>query len=250
MSESSIKPAVLITGASRGIGKAIATVLARKGYPLHLCCRHNTDLLSALASKLTESFGISCHTYSCDVGNEAEVKEMFAKIKTTKEGMPGIVINNAGIAYYGLLTDMSADEWHEVMSSNVDSVFYTCKNAVPDMVRTGNGRIINISSVWGNVGASCEVAYSASKGAVNSLTKALAKELAPSGIAVNAIACGMVNTDMNSAHLSAEEIAEIASDIPADRICEPEEIGELVLRLIEAPAYMTGQIITIDGGWI
>ncbi len=249
MSESVIKPAVLITGASRGIGKAIAEVLAREGYSLHLCCRKNIDLLTNLASELIQSFGISCHTYSCNVGNETEVADMFRKIRATKEGMPGVLINNAGIAYYGLLTDMSADEWHDVISSNVDSVFYTCKNAVPDMVRTGNGKIINISSVWGNVGASCEVAYSASKGAVNSFTKALAKELAPSGIAVNAVACGMVNTEMNTSHLSADEIAEIATEIPADRICEPEEIGELILRLIEAPNYMTGQIITVDGGW-
>jgi 3-oxoacyl-[acyl-carrier protein] reductase len=250
MSENMIKPAILITGASRGIGKAIATVLAREGYSLHLCCRHNIDLLQNLASELTESFGITCHTYSCDVGNEAEVTEMFAKIRNTEDGMPGIVINNAGVAYYGLLTDMSADEWHEVVSSNLDSVFYICKNAVPDMVRTGNGRIINISSVWGNVGASCEVAYSASKGGVNSFTRALAKELAPSNIQVNAIACGVIDTDMNRKHLTSEDLEELEEEIPAGRMGDPLEVADLVLRVSESPFYLTGQVITLDGGWI
>ena len=133
---------------------------------------------------------------------------------------------------------------------NLNSVFYTSKFAVPIMVKKQNGKIINISSVWGNVGASCEVAYSASKGGVNSCTKALAKELAPSNIQVNAVACGVIDTDMNRKHLSDEDLAELSAEIPMDRLGRPQEVAELVLRLSEAPEYLTGQVITIDGGWI
>ena len=121
---------------------------------------------------------------------------------------------------------------------------------MPSMVKRQSGRIINISSVWGNVGASCEVAYSASKGGVNSFTKALAKELAPSNIQVNAVACGVIDTDMNRKHLSDEDLAELSAEIPMDRLGRPQEVAELVLRLSEAPEYLTGQVITIDGGWI
>ncbi len=244
------KKNVLITGASRGIGAAIAKAFAREGYPLYLCCKNNIEKLYNLRNEITDKYGVSCTCFSLDLGKEDEVNTMFRSMSENGQGLPQIVINNAGIAYYGLLTDMSSEEWHNVMSTNLDSIFYICKNAVPDMVRNGSGRILNISSVWGNVGASCEVAYSASKGAVNSFTKALAKELAPSRIPVNAIACGMVNTEMNTMHLSEEEIQEIAADIPADRICEPEEVAELALKIIDAPDYLTGQIITMDGGWI
>ena len=117
------------------------------------------------------------------------------------------------------------------------------------MVQQHSGRIINISSVWGNVGASCEVAYSASNGGVNAFTKALAKELAPSGISVNAVACGVIDTEMNRSHLSAEDMEVLKNEIPADRIGTPQEVAQLILLLAKAPVYMTGQIITIDGGW-
>lgn len=249
MQINSDKPYVLITGASRGIGMAIANTFAESGYPLILCCKNHLSELKDFAGELEEKYKITAKAFACNVGDEASVNELFDTLE--KEGItPGILINNAGIAHYGLLTDMSADEWHNLMAVNLDSLFYTCKKAVPLMLRSGYGRIINISSVWGNVGASCEVAYSASKGGVNSFTKGLAKELAPSNIPVNAIACGMVNTEMNSSHLTEEEIAEIAADIPADRICEPKEVADFALKLAESPDYLTGQIITIDGGWI
>ena len=144
---------------------------------------------------------------------------------------------------------MSYTEWQNVMSTNLDSVFLTSKFAVPKMLANHRGKIINISSIWGNVGASMEVAYSASKGAVNSFTKALAKELAPSNIQVNAIACGMIDTDMNSC-FSEEDLYSIIEEIPADRIGQPEEVAKLCHMLAEAPEYLTGQIITMDGGWI
>ena len=138
--------------------------------------------------------------------------------------------------------------WHNVMSTNLDSVFYMSKFASEKMLKKHDGKIINISSVWGNVGASLESAYSASKGAVNAFTKALAKELAPSNISVNAIACGIIDTEMNS-HLTEDELAEIINEIPADRLGTPKEIGAMVLSIISSPKYMTGQIITVDGGW-
>ena len=160
------------------------------------------------------------------------------------------MVNNAGIAWLGLMTDMEEKDWRRLMSTNLDSLFNTSKHAVPIMVRKHSGRIINISSVWGNAGASCEVAYSASKGGVNSFTRALAKELAPSNIQVNAVCCGVIDTDMNRKHLTGEELDELADEIPMGRMGDAKEVANLVTMVAEAPLYMTGQIITIDGGWI
>ena len=243
------KKTVLVTGASRGIGLAIAKEFASNGYSVYVCCKTHIDMLEDEASKINKLSPSSCMAFSCDVGNEQQVSEMFKKMKDSF-GYPEIVINNAGIAHYGLLTDMTLDEWHKIMSVNLDSLFYVCKKAIPHMLSMGHGKIINISSVWGNVGASCEVAYSASKGAVNSFTKALAKELAPSNIQVNAISCGVIDTEMNSAHLTEEEIRCLVDEIPADRLGSPKEVAQLSLQLSSAPSYLTGQIITLDGGFI
>ena len=160
-----------------------------------------------------------------------------------------VLINNAGVSHIGLLSDMSPDEWDHIIRTNLTSVYNCCHEVIPSMVRRQSGRIINISSVWGNVGASCEAAYSASKGGVNSLTKALAKELAPSHIGVNAVACGVSDTDMNR-FISADERQALTDDIPACRMGRPEEVARLVFLLAQAPEYMTGQIVTMDGGWI
>lgn len=235
---------VLITGASRGIGKAIAYEFAQNGCNLYLTCKKNMDLLQNLKSELEQKFLIKCYVFQCDMGNSKEAESLFMKISSLD-----IIVNNAGISYVGLLTDMSVLDWHHVMSTNLDSVFLTSKYGVPKMLACHKGKIINISSIWGNVGASMEVAYSASKGAVNSFTKALAKELAPSNIQVNAIACGMIDTDMNSC-FSEEDLQYIIEEIPADRMGKPEEIGKLCYMLATAPEYLTGQIITIDGGWM
>lgn len=244
------KGPVLITGASRGIGKAIAEAFAGSGYDLYLCCKNSIDSLKSFSEELSNEHGITALAFSCDVSDEKALSAMFEAFGSTKTGYPLIIINNAGIAWYGLLTDMTSNEWHQIMSTNLDSVFHICKNAVPHMLHANEGCIINISSVWGNVGASCEVAYSASKGGVNAFTKALAKELAPSGIPVNAISCGVIDTEMNSSHLSEDELKELAAEIPADRIGKPSEVAELALNLATSPKYLTGQIITIDGGWI
>ena len=258
------KKTALITGASRGIGKAIAYEFARNGYNLYLTCKNNFDLLKDLKHEIENIENITgyspsqtedtpknsktnscieCHIFQCDMGNIAEVEQLFQAIPQLD-----VIVNNAGISYVGLLTDMSEEEWHRVMSTNLDSLFYTSKFGVPKMLANHKGKIINISSVWGNVGASMEVAYSASKGAVNSFTKALAKELAPSNIQVNAIACGMIDTDMNAC-FSEEDLHYIIEEIPADRIGKPDEVARLCYMLAEAPEYLTGQIITMDGGW-
>lgn len=234
----------LVTGASRGIGQAIAKALADEGYELYLTCDRTFEVLKQISDSIHDQYGVSVHPYEVDMSDERSVNALFDEI-----GDIDLVVNNAGISYAGLLTDMTSAEWHRVMAVNVDSCFYTSKAALKSMVRNHRGRIINISSIWGNVGASMEVAYSASKGAVNSFTKALAKEVAPSNIQVNAIACGVINTSMNSC-FTEEEMKELIDDIPADRIGEPDEIGKAVCMLAKAPEYLTGQIITIDGGYI
>ena len=239
-----MKKTALITGASRGIGKAIAEKFATKGYNLILTCFSSICELQEFSAFLEKTYDISCTSVLADAGNHAEVELLFKKISELD-----VVVNNAGIAHIGLLSDMTPQQWHRIMHTNLDACFYTCKYAIPLMLQKKSGRIINISSIWGNAGASMEVAYSTSKGGLNSFTKALAKELAPSNIQVNAIACGVIDTDMNRC-FSEEERSMIIEEIPADRMGTPEEVGELVLSLLNAPAYLTGQIITIDGGYL
>lgn len=240
----SIPKYALITGASRGIGRAIAERLASEGYHLYLTCRKSTEELSALARSLTKQCSVSCIPFTADMGNPSDVEKIFAQIPALD-----VLVNNAGISYVGLLHEMSVADWREVMCTNLDALFYTSRLAIPLMLRNHSGKIINISSVWGNVGTSMEVAYSASKGGVNSFTRALARELAPSGIQVNAIACGVIDTDMNKC-FSAEDMEILRQEIPADRIGQVSEVAQMVVSLINAPDYLTGQVIGLDGGWM
>ncbi len=233
----------LITGASRGIGKAAAEIFAQNGYHLALTCRDSIDALETLAQELQSTHGIHCLPIQADMGKEEDVEHVFSFIHDL-----AVLVNNAGMAHLGLLSDMTAELWHRVMAVNLDSCFYTCRAAIPLMLKKHSGRIINVSSVWGTQGASMEVAYSASKGGMNAFTKALAKELAPSNIAVNAIACGVIDTAMNGC-LSPEDMTALKEEIPADRLGSPSEVADLIFRTTHAPSYMTGQIITIDGGW-
>lgn len=237
----------LITGASRGIGRAAAEIFAQNGYDLILTCDKTFDELSALSSRLSEAFNIKCTPVKADMGIASDIEELFKKLGQECNHLD-VLVNNAGISYIGLLPEMTISEWERIISVNLSSCFYTCKYAIPLMLKKHSGHIINISSVWGNAGASMEVAYSASKGGVNSFTKALAKELAPSNIQVNAIACGVIDTEMNSC-FSDEDMEALRAGIPADRLGKPEEVASLILQTAQAPAYMTGQIITIDGGW-
>ncbi len=234
----------LITGASRGIGSAAAKSLAREGYDLFLVSRSSREKLEELKGRLEEKYSVSCHTALCDVSDPVQVETMMKQA-----GEIHVLINNAAVSYIGLMTDMTTEQWHQVINTNLNALFYTCRLAVPQMVRRREGKIINVSSVWGNAGASMEVAYSASKGGVNAFTKALAKELAPSGIQVNGIAFGVIDTDMNRC-FSQQEIAALQEEIPADRLGTVEEAGEMICQLVKAPAYLTGQIITMDGGWM
>lgn len=244
MTPTSTQPkTALITGASRGIGLSTAEAFAQRGYSLFLTCHNSMEELEALAGRLRTEYHISCTPVRADMGNYEDVEALFSHIKTLD-----ILINNAGIAHIGLLSDMTAEQWHRIISVNLDACFYTCKHAIPLMLQNHRGRIINVSSVWGNVGASMETAYSAAKGGVNSFTRALAKELAPSNIQVNAIACGVMDTAMNHC-LSPEDLEALKEEIPADRLGTPGEAARLILQVAEAPEYMTGQIITIDGGW-
>lgn len=242
-----MKKTIVITGASRGIGKAIAIELAGKDTNIVINCVNNVDKLNEVKSIIEEK-GSVCETFIGDMGNYSDVQKMF-DMCLQRFGQVDVLINNAGISVVGLFQDMGENEWHRICNTNIDSVFNCCHFAVKDMMKRHCGQIINISSVWGLYGASCEVAYSATKGAVNSFTKALAKELAPSGIQVNAVACGAIDTEMNG-HLSDDDKASLAEEIPAGRFGNPQEVAELVKSLSGMNSYLTGQIITLDGGWI
>lgn len=238
---------VLITGSSRGIGRAVALAFAKRGYNLVLNCVTNFEKLLEVKQE-AEDLGARCLAIQADVGSWENCKRMFQEIEAVF-GSVDLLINNAGISRIGLLQDMEPSEWDRLISSNLTSVFYCSKLAIPGMVKKQAGKIINISSVWGICGASCEAAYSASKGGVNALTKALAKELAPAGIQVNAIACGAIDTEMNG-FLSPEEHETLLEEIPAGRMGTPEEVAALALQLADGSAYLTGQVIQLDGGWI
>lgn len=233
----------LVTGASRGIGLAIAEELARAGYQLYLTCRQSGDILTEVSDRLSTAYHVPCKAIVADMGRPEDVTRVFSQIEDLT-----LLVNNAGGSYVGLLHEMTVDAWQEVMHVNLDSMFYCCRLAIPLMLRRHAGKIINISSVWGRVGASTEVAYSASKGGVDAFTKALAKELAPSNIQVNAIACGVIDTDMNRC-FSEEDMAVLREEIPADRIGQPLEVAQLLLSILNGPDYLTGQVITLDGGW-
>lgn len=258
----------LVTGASRGIGKAIAYALARDGYDLVITSSKSGDALREIAADIGRNYMRNVVPAVCDVGDAAQVEQLFRNHAGMLQGLT-LLVNNAGISEVGLLQDMSVEAWDHIVHVNLSACFYTARHAIPiflshagegdgarnvtmfddGQVDNAPGRIINISSVWGNVGASCEVAYSATKGGMNAFTRALGKELAPSGIPVNAIACGCVDTVMNG-HLSDEDKAALADEIPASRFARPDEIADTVIHLIHSPAYLTGQIITVDGGWI
>ncbi|MBR2045610.1 MAG: SDR family oxidoreductase [Agathobacter sp.] len=238
---------VLITGASRGIGAAIAHRFAKEGFSLIINCNKSKNDLFQLKEQLEQLYHVQVLASVGNIGDSTYVHSLFEEIKTEFGGVD-ILVNNAGISYIGLLTDMSFEEWDQLIHINLSAAFYTSKLAIPHMLSKQAGKIINISSVWGNVGASCEVAYSASKGGMNTFTKALAKELAPSNIQVNAIACGCIDTAMNQC-FSEQERHDLEAEIPAGRFGTPEEVAELAFSLASNHNYLTGQIITLDGGW-
>lgn len=242
-----LKPLVLITGASRGIGKATAIKFAQEGYPTIINSCSSKLELDNLKDYINNTFNAKCISITGDVSDYQFVEKMFSYAKINI-GDVDILVNNAGISHIGLLSEMTYDEWHKIIETNLSSCFYCCKNAIPSMVKKQSGKIINISSVWGLHGASCEAAYSASKGGINTLTKSLGKELAPSNIQVNAIACGFIDTDMNKC-FSEEERNTLADEIPAGRFADPKEVAELVFTIATGNNYLNAQVITLDGGW-
>lgn len=241
------KKTVLVTGSSRGIGKAIAVKFAKKGYDVVINCVNSNDQLMQTKKEI-ESYQVSCLAYLGDMGKMEQCQELFKKAKK-QFGSIDILVNNAGISYIGLLQDMKSSDWDRMIHTNLTSVFNCSKLAIPDMINKKTGKIINISSVWGQVGASCEVAYSTTKGGIHAFTKALAKELAPSGIQVNAIACGAIDTEMNH-FLDEDDLIALVEEIPSGRLGSAQEVADLVYHLAYKSPYLTGQIIGLDGGWI
>lgn len=235
---------VLITGGSRGIGKAMVYAFAKAGYNVML----NFNRSESIANEIAKEFE-NVKVYGANVADQQSVINM---VNYTYEvfGNIDILINNAGIAYTGLLQDMSIDEWNNLLSVNLTGPYNLCKAVLPRMIANKSGKIINISSVWGMTGASCEVAYSASKAGVIGLTKALAKEVGPSNIQVNCIAPGIVMTDMISDY-SMEELDAITNEIPLGKIGSTEDIAKTALFLASEDAdYITGQVISPNGGWV
>jgi 3-oxoacyl-[acyl-carrier protein] reductase len=242
------KQVVLITGSSRGIGKAAAVEFAKRGFRVVIHGNHSVKELMELREYLEKEIGAEVLMQCGDISDSSFVKTMFQTIEKTF-GSVDVLVNNAGISQIGLFQDMTEEEWDRMLATNLSSIFYCCKQAVNGMLQKGSGRIINVSSMWGSCGASCEVAYSATKGGVNAFTKALAKELAPSHISVNAIAFGVIDTEMNG-HLDEEERRSLEEEIPFGRFANAKEAGSFICHVAEADLYLTGQIIGFDGGFL
>ena len=238
---------VLITGSSRGIGLSIAYHFAKAGATVILNGAHNKEALDQAVTSFQQQ-DLSAYGFLGDISLYDTAQALFNFIYEHLGCYPTIVINNAGISHLGLFTETTPSIWHKVMENNMTSAYNCSHLAVPSMIRRHKGCIINISSIWGNVGASCEVAYSTSKSALNGFTKALAKELGPSNIRVNAISCGWIDTDMNM-HFSEEDKNAFVDEVPLCRTGKVEDVAQTCLYLAsEASSYMTGQILTLDGG--
>lgn len=237
---------VLITGASGGIGRAAALIFAEKGYSVAL--HYNTGERRAKETAEEINFrGGDAEIFQADLAREEEVNTMFDRAEK-RFGFFGTLINNAGADWKGLLTDMSLGEWNRVMDVNCTGTFLCCRRALPPMIRQKSGSIVNIASIWGEVGASCEAAYSASKAAVIGLTKALAKEEGPSGIRVNCVSPGVIDTPMNG-DLAEEDLQALREETPLGRIGTPEEVAKAVLFLAEHP-FLTGHVLGVNGGFV
>jgi len=236
---------VIVTGGSRGIGAAIVKELAKEKYNVVLNYNNSEEAAKQIQKEL-EKQNIKIEIFKADVSKREEVKQLV-KFTLEKYDNIDVLINNAGIDQIKPFMDITEDDWNNIMQVNLNSVFYCSQEVLENMIHNKKGCIINISSIWGRIGASCEVHYSASKAAIDGLTKALAKEMGPSNIRVNSIAPGIIETEMNK-DLNGEELEEITNQIPLGRIGKPEEIAKSIKWLIE-DEYVTGQVISVDGGW-
>ena len=240
-----MKKTIIVTGASRGIGAAIVKILAKEDYNIVL----NYNKSEEIAKKMQEEFtkqGKNVEIFKADVSKREEVKKLI-EFTINKFKKIDVLINNAGISQTRLFTDITDEDWNNMLNVNLNSVFYMTQEVLPYMIHEKEGCIINISSIWGITGAACETHYSVAKAGVDAMTKSLAKELGPSNIRVNSIAPGIIDTDMNK-YLLDEELANIEEEIPLGKIGSPETIAKCVKWLIEDD-YTTGQIIGINGGW-
>ena len=239
---------VWITGASGGIGNAAARLFAKNGYRVAAGYCRGADNATALCDDLRRE-GFAAEAFGADLTQSAAVEETLRAIEARFGGVD-VLVNNAGIAQQKLLTDVTDEEWRRMFAVNTDSAFYCCRAVIPHMVRQKYGRIINVSSVWGVRGASCETPYSASKAALIGLTKALAKELGPSGICVNCVAPGVIDTPMNAC-FDAQTMRQLADDTPLCRIGTPEEAARAILFFASPDAdFVTGQVLCADGGFM
>ena len=236
---------VLITGGTKGIGKAIALEFLQQGYEVILNYCHDEDSAISTQDEFN-MLGYCPVLIRADVSDEWQVKEMFREVYRIY-GKIDVLVNNAGISLVRVIQDTSLDDWERVMGVNLRGVFLCCREVTPSMVCNGGGSIINVSSIWGEVGASCETVYSASKGAVIAFTKALAKELAPSFVRVNCVSPGVIDTQMNS-HLSEGEMQELISQIPLGRLGTGEDVAKACLYLAEN-GYVTGEVLSVGGGF-
>lgn len=236
-----MKKIVIITGASRGIGNSIAKLLSKEDY--QVIANYNKSEIEA--KKLKKEFGVDI--FQADVSKREEVKALI-NYTINKYKKIDCIINNAGIDQVKMFVDITDQDWEYMIQNNLNSVFYMCQETIPYMVNRKEGSIINISSIWGQIGASCESHYAATKAAIDAITKSLAKELGDSNIRVNSIAPGIIDTEMNN-NLSEEEKEDIIKEIPLKKIGKKEDIAKCVKWLLE-DEYVTGQVININGGWL
>ena len=243
-----MKKVALITGSSRGIGRAEAIKLAHDGYAVCINCVEREDKAQEAVEQLV-SGGCEAMWYKADVADAAAVKQMVTEVEKTL-GAVTLLVNNAGIAKQCLFQDMTENYWKRIFDVNLNGAFNTIQAVLPHMLHEHSGCIINTSSIWGQHGASCEVAYSATKHAIIGLTRSLAQELAPTNIRVNCVAPGVIDTDMVQV-LGTETLAALAEDTPVGRLGRPEDIAAVVSFLAsDAASFITGQVITSDGGFI
>lgn len=239
---------VLITGGSRGIGAACVGAFARAGWSVVFLYRRAEEAADALCARLRgEGLDVSCRR--CDISDRDEVFRTVNDLLRTYHRFDALV-NNAGVAHIGLFTDMTEEQWDALFAVNVKGAFNVTQAVLPSMISQGSGAIVNVSSMWGEVGASCEVAYSAAKAALIGMTKALAKEVGPSGVRVNCVSPGVIDTDMN-AELTEADLAALAEETPLGRTGRAEEVAEAALYLCgEGASFITGQVLGVSGGLV